>query len=230
VTMADMKARRVKVGEPLEVSPMEFEDIPGSEIVKRGLEVALAGGHPILLLASAGSYGDALAEAGGVMAKEAGLFFDCLVYPVCPCGAHGTPDVECKCGVEELEEHYDVLAAELDGFDLVVECVRPRHKEVVSGRKGESAEVVMRRVRKSGDRERPKELDDGAKAMMRLAMGDLGNLDYDRTVRVAATIAALDGCDEIGASHACEAIQYRFLNDMWVRRKEKRVTVDGRKA
>lgn len=46
------------------------------------------------------------------------------------------------------------------------------------------------------------------------AMAELGlsARAYDKVRRVARTIADLEGVDEIGDAHVCEAIQYRLLD------------------
>jgi magnesium chelatase family protein len=59
--------------------------------------------------------------------------------------------------------------------------------------------------------ERYCQLDGEGSALMRAAFDSLGLTarSYDRILRVARTIADLDGSDTIGAMHLAEAIQYR---------------------
>jgi magnesium chelatase family protein len=57
-------------------------------------------------------------------------------------------------------------------------------------------------------------VDAGAERLLESAMNKLGlsARAYTRIVKVARTIADLDGGIEIGASHVAEAIQYRGLD------------------
>ena len=45
----------MKIG-TMEQPMLRLEDIPGSEMEKRALEVALTGGHPLAILYNEGSY------------------------------------------------------------------------------------------------------------------------------------------------------------------------------
>ena len=56
--------------------------------------------------------------------------------------------------------------------------------------------------------------DDAAQRILRTAYDRLGMSarGYDRVMRVARTIADLDGAEIIGAKHVAEAIQYRSLD------------------
>ena len=62
------------------------------------------------------------------------------------------------------------------------------------------------------------ELDEATKELLQNAMADL-NLSaraYDRTLKVARTIADLAGAVKISSDHVSEAIQYRSLDrQLW---------------
>ena len=58
------------------------------------------------------------------------------------------------------------------------------------------------------------ELDEACAELMHQAFDALGLTarSYDRILKVARTIADLDGCEEIQTQHIAEAIQYRAVN------------------
>ena len=61
-------------------------------------------------------------------------------------------------------------------------------------------------------------LDEQAEGLMRMAMSELNfsARAYDRILKVARTIADLDGAENIASNHIGEAIQYRTLDrNLW---------------
>ena len=129
----------------------------------------------------------------------------------------------------------------LDRIDLHVEVAPISEAELMGRPRGESSAAIRERVRRArlvqtvrfqdedgGARcnaemgpaqiERHCALDEAGKAVLRLAIHDL-NLSaraYHRLLRVARTIADLEGVEEIGSSHITEAVQYRTLDrQMW---------------
>jgi len=61
-------------------------------------------------------------------------------------------------------------------------------------------------------------LDEPGKALLRTAMESLGLSAHDRILRMARTIADLDGTDNIQERHVSEAIGYRSLDrKLWKR-------------
>lgn len=156
----------------------------------------------------------------------------------CPCGYYGSRDQrECTCTPQQIQNYRSKLSGPLlDRIDLHLEVPRVPVQLLHERPKGESSETIRKRV--EGAREiqlerygnRPgfpfnsamtgRELrryavvDKEGQELLRLAFETLGlsARAYDRIVKVARTIADLDGAERIGAAHVAEAIRYRTLD------------------
>lgn len=137
---------------------------------------------------------------------------------LCPCGARGDPGAECSCTVQRLAAYRGKLSrALLDRFDLVIAVPRPRSDELAAG-PGEASEPVAERVASARELlavaplRRTAEADELlTRAVDRLPLSGRGRA---RVARVARTIAALAGAEEVRAEHLGEALAYRSPQEL----------------
>jgi len=158
----------------------------------------------------------------------------------CPCGYNGHPTIECQCTPQQVMRYRGKVSGPLlDRFDLHVE-VPVQGGDVLMQKQadGETSEVVRARVAQARERQlqrgminaglggnelhRHCRLDSGGEALLSGAMEKLGlsARALHRILRVARTLADLDGADDIGNGHLVEALGYRKLD-----RRESRNSV-----
>jgi magnesium chelatase family protein len=137
---------------------------------------------------------------------------------LCPCGARGDPAAECSCSPQRLGAFRDKLSrALLDRFDLVVTAPRPRGAELAAA-PGESSAQVRERVCAARERLRatvpPRSAESDkllTRAVERLPLSGRGRA---RVARVAQSIAALAGSDQVLPEHLSEALSYRTPSEL----------------
>lgn len=161
----------------------------------------------------------------------------------CPCGYHHHPTHSCVCTPGQIMRYMNKISGPLlDRIDIQVEVESVPFEELASRPKGESSEEIRKRViaarRIQEDRFREyngihcnaqmntslmqkfSTLDEDCTELLRSAMKKL-NLSaraYDRIVKVARTIADLDGSANIQRHHIAEAIGYRNMDrENWIR-------------
>ncbi|HEX6940714.1 MAG TPA: YifB family Mg chelatase-like AAA ATPase [Longimicrobiales bacterium] len=159
----------------------------------------------------------------------------------CPCGYHGDGSGRCTCHPGQVERYLSRVSGPLlDRIDVHVEVPAVRPEELQSRRSGESSERIRARVIAARERQLarfrgrpgvfanahmgPREVrrycrvDEAGEALLRAAISRLGlsARAYHRVLKLARTIADLEGEDEIAAAHVAEAVQYRSL-DRWMR-------------
>ena len=156
----------------------------------------------------------------------------CAMNP-CRCGWRGHPDRRCTCSDRERERYVEKISGPLlDRIDLHVsvpsveyEAMRraeePEPSAAVKARVDAARAIQARRLAGSGQSCNAQiapaqmgrfcRLDAAGEALMRSAFQRMGLTarSHDRILRVARTIADLDGEADIGAAHLAEAIQYR---------------------
>lgn len=160
----------------------------------------------------------------------------------CPCGYYNHPTRECSCPAGAVHRYMSRISGPLlDRIDLHIEVTPVPIAEMASERGEETSAEVRERVMRAREVQRrrfegtgihtnammsPKmlreycPLDGRTRALLEKAMERL-NLSaraYDRIIKVARTIADLEGAENIGAAHISEAITYRTLDrESWGR-------------
>lgn len=155
----------------------------------------------------------------------------------CPCGYHHHPTRQCMCSPGQIQRYMNKISGPLmDRIDIQVEVQSVPFEEIADAPKGEPSSVIRQRVIKARkiQEERFAGLDgiycnaqmnssllrkysipsENGNKMLRTAMNRL-NLSaraYDRILKVARTIADLDGSENIQDNHIAEAIGYRNLD------------------
>ena len=170
----------------------------------------------------------------------------CAMNP-CRCGYFGDPSRQCTCTPSTISKYLEKVSGPLlDRIDIEIELPAVSFDEI-SGKtaKGEPSERIRERVnrarafarerlRTAGDDpsilnatmpprvlRRHCSLDDEAASLLKEAFESLGlsARGHDRVLRVARTIADLDGEERISADHIAEAIMYRSLDRKYWKRK-----------
>jgi magnesium chelatase family protein len=163
-----------------------------------------------------------------------------LVGAANPC-RRGCPTLEaCVCTPGERQHYLSRLSRPLlDRIDLHLDVPPVRYSELAGGAQGEPSSAIRARVLKARARQTERfagteiranaqmagrevrrfcPIPADGKALLALAMERLGlsARGHDRILKVARTIADLEGRETIATEHLSEAIQYRGL-DRWLR-------------
>jgi magnesium chelatase family protein len=147
----------------------------------------------------------------------------------CPCGYQGHPNGRCRCTPDQIARYRGRISGPLlDRIDILIQVPPVSHTELKGHSGGESSSAIRARVErtrstqlqrqgKPNARLQPQEIerwcvvDDATQDMVKRAMETLhlSARAYHRILKLARTIADLDGVTRIQTAHAAEAIQYR---------------------
>ena len=154
----------------------------------------------------------------------------------CPCGFLGDPKRECTCTWLQIQRYRSKISGPLmDRIDIHMEVPPVPFKDLSSLEKGESSATILDRVKKARavQAERFQKirihvnadmssrhirkycaLDDESMDLLERAMEKfaLSARAHSRILKIARTIADLEGSLNVRAHHVAEAIQYRSLD------------------
>ena len=173
-----------------------------------------------------------ITRASGSLTLPSRFMLVCAMNP-CRCGWYGHPSGRCHCTKQQVEKYVEKISGPmLDRMDLHVNVPSVEFEAMRRREKAESSAEVKVRVNRAREvqKDRFSGTDVACNAQMTPAMvGEYCTLDaagekllkgaferlgltarsHDRLLRVARTIADLDGSETIEAHHLAEAIQYR---------------------
>lgn len=155
----------------------------------------------------------------------------------CPCGYYNHPTQECACSAGIVQKYLNRISGPLmDRIDLHVEVIPVPFRELSGLSRTESSEAIRERVIRARkiQHERYKgfhgihsnaqipskklssvcHVGEDGHALLKHAMEriNLSARAYNRILKVARTIADLEGSTAINTEHLAEAIQYRSLD------------------
>jgi magnesium chelatase family protein len=154
----------------------------------------------------------------------------------CPCGHYTNPHRACRCTPQQIRQYRARISGPLlDRIDIHIEVPAVRYREMTGSTAAESSAEVRERIHRArklqesrfngeaticNARMSPRQLKalcpigEDSQRLLEMAMDKLGlsARAYTRILKVARTIADLEGEDHILASHVSEAIQYRSLD------------------
>lgn len=151
----------------------------------------------------------------------------------CKCGWYGDKVRHCICTPKAVQSYNAKISGPiLDRIDIFVNVTPVAYDDLHTRKKGESSKDILKRVLKAREIQEKRfvgtnikynsditpdkikefcSLDDAASEILRQAFARLNMTarSHDRILKLARTIADLDGSEQITANHIAEAIQYR---------------------
>lgn len=174
-----------------------------------------------------------IARSAGVVSYPCRFSLVAAMNP-CPCGFANSFGRACRCTDSDVARYVKRLSGPLlDRIDMQVSVDRLTKKELLGDPEGESSRAIRERVESARLRQwarygagitnasAPKFVFEARMCLSlpgqrELAAGiereDLSGRGLQRVMRVARTLADLDGSDETGATHVLEAFEFRAVD------------------
>ena len=176
-----------------------------------------------------------ISRISGTVSYPSEFMLVCAMNP-CKCGWYGDNTDRCTCSEHAVQTYRSKISGPLlDRIDIIIEMPSVEFEELQKREVAESSECIKERVNLARKRQiyrygekgsmcnarmGPNEirrycrLDEKSTELLRRAFDTFGLTarSHDRILKVARTIADLEGCEHIEYMHIAEAIQYRTVN------------------
>ena len=176
-----------------------------------------------------------ITRVSGSLTLPSRFMLVCAMNP-CRCGWYGHPSGRCTCSESQVESYMRRISGPLlDRIDMHIEVPSVEYEAMRRKEKPETSAQVRARVNAARELQKQRFsgtgvscnaymtpamigeyclLDQAGERLMKGAFDRLGltGRSHDRILRMARTIADLDGSERIEAAHLAEAIQYRSSN------------------
>jgi len=154
----------------------------------------------------------------------------------CPCGFYTDPNRECTCTLPQILRYRSKISGPLmDRIDIHIEVPAVRYRDLTGDSPAEDSASIKERVNRAREIQRERfagkkiycnaqmtprhlkkycQIGEESKSLLEQAIDKLGlsARAYTRILKIARTIADLEGLENITAPHIAEAIQYRSLD------------------
>ena len=173
-----------------------------------------------------------ITRAAGTLTLPSRFMLVCAMNP-CKCGWYGHPSGRCTCSENQVEQYMRRISGPLlDRIDMYIEVPSVEYEAMRRKDTPESSAIIRQRVNAAREVQKQRfagtevscnaymtpamigrycQLDDAGERLMQGAFDRLGltGRSHDRILRMARTIADLEGSERIEAPHLAEAIQFR---------------------
>ncbi len=151
----------------------------------------------------------------------------------CPCGYYGDENHECRCSSAEIYRFYNKLSGPiLDRFDIFIEVYSVNLEKLMDNKTGESSKEIKERIERTGKFQGKRYMGtdirfnsslNGSSIKKYINISDstlsfyynicqklnISSRAYHRTLKVARTIADIEGKDKLDEDSILEALNYR---------------------